>query len=294
MYDSIPQGFLLFGFRHFCSCPYVLKVNYPSWLYFVYFGSDFDATNNMFVAHAGWYNDKLVHYYKFRVFAPDTYPDVILPGGSSAQVPLQKIFFVTTTGDFDGVLGMPIIEYHTADGVFYSDFMNVVFVTAPSGYTADTFQSVDDIEVSGAEMIETDIVLNIPVVPTNSTLQDPLLGGTNIAPIQPIMVFYRGTTVQTFVFEVTSEDAAMYFADTRSGDASSASRDNTLTTGYEIPVVEFATSDFVFTIPLWFVNQFSNGVVEGMGGGPNPAGMRNVLVRWFIFSLLLMLFSWLC
>jgi hypothetical protein len=236
----------------------------------------------MFVAHAGWYNDQLIHYYKFRIFAPVTYPDVILPGGSSAQVPIQKIFFITTTGDFEGVVGMPIIEYHTADGVLYSDFMNVVFVTAPSGYVADTFKSVNDIEMSGAEMTETDIILNIPVVPTGSTLQDPMLGGTNIAPIQPTMVFYRGTTVQTFVFEVTSEDAATYFADTRSGDVTSVSRDSTLTTGFEIPIVAFATPDFVSAIPLWFVNQFSNGVVEGMGGGPNPAGMRNVIVRSII------------
>lgn len=35
---------------------------------------DFDAANNMFVAHSGWYNDQLIHYYKFRIFAPDTYP----------------------------------------------------------------------------------------------------------------------------------------------------------------------------------------------------------------------------
>ena len=28
---------------------------------------DYDATNKMFVAHACWYNDRLVHYYKFRM-----------------------------------------------------------------------------------------------------------------------------------------------------------------------------------------------------------------------------------
>jgi hypothetical protein len=167
--------------------------------------------------------------------------------------------------------------------------MNVVFVVAPSGYTADTFQSVGDIEAAGAEMIETDVVLNIPVVPTGSSLQDPLLGGTNMAPIEPTLVFYRGTTVQTFVFEVTSEEAALYFADTRSGDTTSVSQGSTLTTGYEIPIVEFATAEFVSAIPLWHVNQFSNGVVEGMGGGPNPDGMRNVIVRWYFVVLLLMM-----
>jgi hypothetical protein len=141
---------------------------------------------------------------------------------------------------------------------------------------------VGDIEAANAEMIETDIVLNIPVVPTGSTLQDPIMGGTNMAPIEPTMVFYRGTTVQTFVFEVTSEDAALYFADTRSGDTTSVSPGDSLTTGYEIPIVPFATMDFVSAIPLWHVNQFSHGVVEGMGGGPNPDGMRNVIVRWYI------------
>ncbi len=28
-----------------------------------YYSRDFDATNNMFVAHSGWYNDQLIHYY---------------------------------------------------------------------------------------------------------------------------------------------------------------------------------------------------------------------------------------
>jgi hypothetical protein len=35
---------------------------------------DFDAANNMFVAHSGWYNDKMIHYYKFRIFAPPLLP----------------------------------------------------------------------------------------------------------------------------------------------------------------------------------------------------------------------------
>jgi hypothetical protein len=38
---------------------------------------DFDAENMMFVAHSGWYNDMLIHYYKFRIFAPSFYPGKI-------------------------------------------------------------------------------------------------------------------------------------------------------------------------------------------------------------------------
>lgn len=240
----------------------------------------------MFVAHSGWYNDKMIHYYKFRIFAPPTYPGVVTPNGTSAEVPLQRIYFVTTTGDFDGVIGMPIIEYHTVDGVVYSDFMYVVFVMAPDGYVSNTFQSVGDLDEAGVTKMETDIVLNIPVVPTGSTLQDPASRGTNKAPIAPVMVFYRGQQVQTFLFEVTDESAAMHFSYTRldnmgnSSGATISSAGRQAMTGYEIHIVPtFATKTFISSIPLWHVNQYTHGVLEGMGGGPNPAGMRNVIVR---------------
>jgi hypothetical protein len=183
---------------------------------------------------------------------------------------------MTTDGGFDGVVGLPIIEYHTADGVVYSDFMQVVFVDAPADYVADTFKSVSDIMESGASMTETDIVLNIPVVPTDSTLQDPSEKGTTTAAIAPTMTWYRGQPVQTFVFEVTDASAAAFFADTRDA-ATRAPRQGELVTGLEIPVVGFAAPSGVSAIPLWHVNQFSNGVMEGQGGGPDPAGMKNVI-----------------
>ena len=44
---------------------------------------DFDKENNMFIAHAGWYNDFVVHYYKFRIYAPGTYPNVIASSSST-------------------------------------------------------------------------------------------------------------------------------------------------------------------------------------------------------------------
>jgi hypothetical protein len=203
--------------------------------------------------------------------------DVVLPGGTSADVPLQKIFMVTTTGDFDGVVGTPIIEYHTSDGVTYSDFMVVTFVVAPEDYVADTYKSAGDIADSNATMTMSNIVLNIPVVPTGATLQHPVTGGTTMAPILPVPVYYRGVEVWTYIFEVTDASAAAYFANTRTETGSEISRQQT--TEYGIPVVPtFATPTFVSAIPLWHVNQFSNGVVEGVnGGGPNPAGMRNVI-----------------
>lgn len=238
---------------------------------------DYDTDKNVFVAHSGWYQDRLVHYYKFRMFTPDTYPGVISPEVTSGAVPLQKIFFVSNTGDFEGVIGKPIIEYHTQDGLDYSDFMVVNFVTAPVGYVEDTFRSVGDIIDSGADVTETNIVLNIPVVPTGSSLQHPIEKGEVTAPISPVPVLYRGVEVWTYVFEVSDQSAADFFASTRSSDV--AVQRAKLVTGFEIPVVTaFATPDFVSAIPIYHVNQFSRGVVEGSnGGGPNPAGMRNVI-----------------
>lgn len=237
---------------------------------------DFDSENNMFVAHAGWYKDHLVHYYKFRIFAPVTYPGVVEPGSTSAAVPLQKVYIVTDSGDFTGMIGMPIIEYHTQDGLMYSDFMTVTFVEAPTDYVEGTFKSTGDIMASGATLFETDIVLNLPVVPTGSTLQHPIEMGTSKAPINPIPVYYRGVEVWTYLFEVTDQAAADAFASTRSPDVS-PERQEGETTGFEIPVVSFATSERVSAIPLWHVNQFRNGVMEGNGGGPDPMGMRNVI-----------------
>jgi hypothetical protein len=100
--------------------------------------------------------------------------------GTSSDVPVQKIYMVTTTGGFDGVVGMPIIEYHHVDGNMYSDFMAVTFVDAPDDYVADMYKSVGDL--TNATMTESGIVLNIPLVPTGSTLQHPVTMGTNTDP----------------------------------------------------------------------------------------------------------------
>jgi len=92
---------------------------------------DYDQENNLFIAHPGWYNDAVVHYYKFRIFAPSTYPDVIAPGSAAADVPTQRVFLVTTTGGFDGVLGAPIIEvcfcFNFDDYILFDQFLFLIF-----------------------------------------------------------------------------------------------------------------------------------------------------------------------
>lgn len=237
---------------------------------------DFDKDNNQFVAHSGWYNGLLVHYYKFRMYTPSTYKDVIKMGSTNADVPIQKVYIVTTTGDLTGAVGKPIIEYHTDDGNVYSDFMEIEYVTAPDDYTADMYKSKGDIESSGATTTASGIILNLPVVPTGSTLQDPAAESNTAAPkdagsipISPVMVWYKGVEVTTYVFEVTDQAAADYFASTRDDPADPA---------FKIYVIPFATSTSVNAIPIWHINQYSRGVTAGEnGGGPNPAGMRNII-----------------
>jgi len=228
----------------------------------------------MFIAHSGWYNDQLVHYFKFRMFTPSTYPGLIAPGSSSADIPTQKIYIVTTDGGLTGAVGNPVIQFHTADGNAYSDFMEVVFVEVDNMYVPNSFTSEGDIlDAAGegsATQTESGIILNIPVVPTGSTLEHPHDKGSK-APIAPTTVFYKCQEIQTFVFEVTDETAAEYFADTRVADPTDFA--------FAIPVVDFASkSSGVRIIPLRHVNQYSRGVVEGVnGGGPSPAGQRNII-----------------
>ena len=98
---------------------------------------------------------------QFRMYTPSP-PYELTPGVSTNEdVPIQKIYFVVPDGsDMTATIGNPIIPYHISrDGNLYSDFMNVVLVTAPENYTANDFKSVGDITDSGAAMVETDIVL---------------------------------------------------------------------------------------------------------------------------------------
>ena len=234
--------------------------------------ADYDSTNKMFIAHPGWLNNKEVFYYKFRVYAPSTYNGVIKGPpemSTSSDVPIQDIHFTTTTGDFTGVVGKPIIQYHHVDGVTYSDFMRVNFITITDDYIPDSLKSVGDVVDQSLTPVATDMILNLPVVPTGATLQHPTTGGTTKAPIDPFMVYYKGQMVTTYVFEVTDQAAKDYFDPRTRSDGDD---------DYAVTVSQFGSGgDSVFSIPLWHVNQYSRGVAPGEGGGPSPDGMRNII-----------------
>jgi hypothetical protein len=241
---------------------------------------DYDKTNKMFPAHDCWLNDKIAHYYKFRVYAPPTYPGLITMDSTAADVPLQKIYLMTTDGTMDGVVGKPILEYHHIDGLNYSDFMEIVLVQASSFYAADTYKSAGDVKDSTMTKNMTGIILNIPLVPNNATLaaaidkNDGMTSTTRstskpLAPIKPVLAWYKGVEVWTYVFEVTHAKAAEYFAYTR---------DDPTDTSYGITVVStYATSTYVSAIPLVHMNQYTAGVTSKNFGGPSDVGMRNII-----------------
>ncbi len=227
---------------------------------------DFDAENNRFVAHSGWIDDRLIHYYKFRMYVPSNY-------GTDAgveKVPVAPAYLPSTDGTFAGVPNGqgPILEFHTADGAAYSDFVQIFFVEVPGDYAPNSHRSVE--AIAGMKITATDIVVNLPVVPTGSTLEDPAALGTD-APIDPWMGWYKGDPVQTFVFESTSQSFADFINPlTRPAGAPGD--------GYESVVSQFGTTSGISAIPIWHVNQYQTGVIEGINnGGPSPVGQRNVI-----------------
>jgi len=106
---------------------------------------------------------------------------VIAPGSAAANVPIQKVYLITTTGGFDGVIGKSIIELHRVNGNSYSDFMEIHFVTAPQGYMEDTFKSVVDVTNSGDTLPSAEILVNLPVVPVAALLQHSVTKGASHA-----------------------------------------------------------------------------------------------------------------
>ncbi|MGB0652388.1 MAG: hypothetical protein ACPGQL_04230 [Thermoplasmatota archaeon] len=235
---------------------------------------DYDAENQLFKAHPGWLNDKLVHYYKFRMYVPGNYGT----GPDNLAVPVAPLYIPTMdlTDPFNNLVEdqLPILRYHTADGTSYSDFVQIVWVDPNFSYSSNDFSSYQEIEeavdLGRAQLVESDIYVNMPLVPTGSRLEAP---GGGIAPIEPVMAWFDGHEVQTFTFETTSADfAAHYNPLTRTGDATAAG------SGFEMVVADFVNNGAVSFIPIWHINQFFTGVTPGQNsGGPADMGQRNVI-----------------
>lgn len=234
---------------------------------------DYDRQNKTFLAHPGWIRDKLIHYYKFRMYTPMTYPERVSSNGPP-DIPIGAMYLLTT-GGFSGIVAgqKPILQWHTQDGESYSDFVEVMWATVSPAYAANTYRSYGDLVENGTVFSPSAIFANVPVVPTGSRLQDP--SGSGFAPIAPLMAWHRGVEVQTFVFETTDQAFADHFNPvTRSGGAGQHG------SGFEITVSPFVSGGTVSFIPIWHLNQYWAGVQPGVNsGGPWSGGQRNIIDR---------------
>jgi len=240
---------------------------------------DYNPDTKIFLAHSAYYENKLIHYYKFRIYSDENYPTVI-----DFNEPPKFLFspfylFTSTEGDFSSIIEdqLPIVRNITSDGQTYSDFAQIHWVVVKEEYNANDAKSYRDLvrlQESGAVNItESQIFANIPVVPLGSTLQDPIDKQAE-APIKPLRVWYRGVQAQVFIFESTSRGFADYFNPiTREGSASD------IDSGYEISVSPFVNDDGILQYsPMWHLNQYIYGVTPGENnGGPWDQGMRNII-----------------
>lgn len=86
----------------------------------------------------------------------------------------------------------------------YSDLWQVILVTVPEDYVANTFTSAEDVANSGYEMTIPGILVNCPIVPAGSTLSE---GG---APL--VQGWYKGQEVYYFDFGPNTEATAPIYA----------------------------------------------------------------------------------
>lgn len=241
---------------------------------------DYDAENGLFLAHEGWLDGKLVHYYKFRVYAPANYDT----DEGVERVPVVPLYLPTTDGGLTGIPAgqHPLLSHYPAvSDPEYSDFVRIHFVTVPANYAANTHHSAAGLLAAHpGEVAPSDIFANVPVVPNGAHLQHPdrtdreRTDPAAWAPIEPWIAWYDGDEVWTYVFETTSNDFADYAnAATRTADSGLAG------SGFEsVTAPGFAGANGVGAIALWHLNQYTTGVTPGENnGGPLPDGQRNVV-----------------
>ena len=111
----------------------------------------------------------------------------------AATAPIYALFEAGATAPVAGQLN--IIDV-LPGGSGYNDFWQVMKVTVPSGYVANTTASLAEIKAAGYPITATDMIVNCPVVPAGSTASLRLgAGGAGLT-----QGWYRGQVVNYFTF----------------------------------------------------------------------------------------------
>jgi hypothetical protein len=148
----------------------------------------------------GWYEGRQTFYYDFGANTQAT--------EDGGQVITAPIYALITGFDEEGNPQM-VEGQHNIVGVVpgdpgYSDLWEVIFVTVPADYGANTFTSVEDVLNSGYETTVPGVLVNCPIVPEDSTLAE---GG---APL--VQGWYEGEAIYYFDFGPNSRDTAPIYA----------------------------------------------------------------------------------
>jgi hypothetical protein len=113
----------------------------------------------------GWYRDQEVVYYDFGMNSPT----------SGASVATAPIWAFITGMNADGTAAFVEGQHNVVDVVpgdaGYSDLWEVMLVTVPGGYEADSLKSREDVENSGYDIMPAGIFVNCPIVPEGTTFE---------------------------------------------------------------------------------------------------------------------------
>ncbi len=118
-----------------------------------------------FALVSGWYRDQAVEYYDFGMNSTTS-------GNAVSAVPIYVLITgMNTDGTPQFVEGQHNIVDLVPGDAGYSDLWQVVMVTVPQDYVADTLKSKSDIDASGYPLTTTEMLVNCPIVPEGSTLE---------------------------------------------------------------------------------------------------------------------------
>jgi hypothetical protein len=144
----------------------------------------------------GWYEGDRVHYYDMGRATNSTSPAYRLVDGSGDPIEGQHLIFA------DLRVGI-LVGFEPSPE--YSDFHRVWDVPVSAGYVPDTYRAHSQLVDAGLPMTETDLVINTPMVPANSTLvgmdagQHPLMWG-----------WWEGVEVHYFQFESSTNTPGLF------------------------------------------------------------------------------------
>jgi hypothetical protein len=122
---------------------------------------------------------EVVEYYNFDVMSTTPAPIYVLRHESGEFVEGQLNIITVVPGDAG-----------------YNDFWDVVMVTVPDDYVANTITSYQEISAAGYAEEQTDIIVNCPVVPEGSTATKRVGGGS----AGLVWGWYRGEVIFYFDF----------------------------------------------------------------------------------------------